>query len=250
MLIAPPHKPVARLYTPRVWMPTKRRMRRARLAMPAFVQSSQGGNLGFGADVAFAGDNTAGNLLFVSCFGGFGGVTCHDDLNGPYTQVGVTIDPGGGIRSTSVFFFPGCAAGANTVHIVSGGFDFINVLIGEYSGVDTAVALDDFSTATGNSAALDSGPFNTGAPNGLMIGVYNAINAGLNPTDGNAVREAAGAFSWEFGDQVVPAATAGLHATATCPAGLWTCFGISFLSATLTPGGTFPQKRGLQFFPG
>jgi hypothetical protein len=211
---------------------------------PAYVQSTQTSGSGSPGTLAYTSNNTAGNLLIAMPFGGGQVSESITDSQGNSwsSAVGGIINPGS-IRTQALFYAFNCKSGANTITLTMGNFDFWNLFIAEYSGVQSSSdPLDKNANANGNSASMNSGNITTTGSNDLIIDVMQAQQNSVALTDGSTVRETASFSSWVLSDQDQSGAGT-TAATATCNSGLWIAQIVSFLAssgggAVVTPPNT------------
>ena len=103
----------------------------------------------------------AGDLL-VGWFGQFnsaGQVKVSDSVNGAWNRSGASTTFGGGSGDITLYYLQNSAAAPNglTITITATSATYLEGAVGDYSGVATAGALDQFAVAKGNSATVDSG---------------------------------------------------------------------------------------------
>lgn len=142
-------------------------------ATPAFIQANAGEVAqGTTNAVAFASNNTAGNLILVYViWENQGSVTLSDTRgNAFFSAVGPTA--WGSCCSAQIFYAKNIAGGANTVTatfqtpVTSFGLVYIH----EYSGIETTAPVDIVSAALGSGPNMNSGSATTTNPNDLLFG--------------------------------------------------------------------------------
>src|SRR5262245_2397714 len=155
----------------------------------AHVQSAQGDSTDH---VAFASNNTAGNLIVVAVLFSpstalVTGIT--DTRGNTYVQARSHTNSTGNIYGT-VWYAKNVAAGANTVTLSFSGVSSSQMIILEYSGLDTTAPLDQVNSATSSSAGtvLNSGNVTTTAANELIFGAAGVASA-ANITPGAGFTE-------------------------------------------------------------
>ena len=124
--------------------------------------------------VAFAGNNTAGNLL-VACIQAFANITAVSDTAGNTWVKAVDLDEAGAPLYGDIWYVKNCAGGANTVSFTESAGFFRQIWVGEYSGIDTTAPLDKTVAALGSAAvhtAFDSGATaTTSQADELLVGM-------------------------------------------------------------------------------
>jgi hypothetical protein len=157
------------------------------MANPAYVQSKS--QLGAAA-IAFTSSNTAGNFLVAYVRTDGTVPTCSDSANGSYSVALNNV--AGTLTFFSVFYFPNCAAGANTV-TVTGGVHVSSVVIVEYSGVALTSPVDGTPVVIGSSS---SSTMTTLTANDLIIGLADGLGVSAAGA-GYTLRESAATYALE-----------------------------------------------------
>ena len=139
---------------------------------PTFVQTRANEvSSGTTNSLAFSSANTAGNLIVAYViWNNAGSVSLSDSRGNSYTSAAGRTTWGNG-WSSQVFYAKSIAGGANTVTAtfstaISG---WGVVYIHEYSGVDKVSPVDATATATGSSAAMNSGNVTTTTAGELLF---------------------------------------------------------------------------------
>lgn len=155
-------------------------------AAPAFVQSnSNSAASGTTVATAYSSNVTAGGLL-VACIFSDVGVTSVAGSIGGQTFSTVSANTDGATYTFGMYYFPNTTAGADTITAtLSGATGYTHLIIGEWSGVDTASPLDKFAnqfqTAPGTGAnAVTSGNVTTTTDGQLIIGCGNSMTYAAN----------------------------------------------------------------------
>jgi hypothetical protein len=215
----------------------------------SFVQSAHGGSSLNAPTLAYASNNTAGNLLILAARLSSTGQTLAitDSQSNTWTQAATQVQTTDG-HTAYLWYAANCAGGANTVTITQSGSgtNSNNYVIAEYSGAAAASPLDKTASAQTNTTAVSTSgnTATTSGPSELMIGVATASgsnNGALTPitlggiagTQRDQALTLAG-FKIALMDAVTTAAGAvGLSAT-------WgtTTYNVTGIIATFQPAGT------------
>jgi hypothetical protein len=143
-------------------------------AAPAFVQTrSNEVTTGRTNSVTFASGNGAGNAIVVSVvWSNTGAVSLSDTRGNTYASVGARRTWNSS-WSEQTFVARNVQAGANTITatFATAVTAFGTVYIHEYSGVDKSNPVDAERSATGNSAAMNSGAITTTVAGDLLFAV-------------------------------------------------------------------------------
>lgn len=206
------------------------------MAVPTFIQSN-GGDAGgtFTCEVAFPSPNTAGNFIALAIWGGtLATLEVSDSAGNDYTPSGPTLNPGGSLRSSSIYYAQDIAASAsNTVTVTLTSFDFLNVAIQEYSGiVTTGSPIDVQTTATGTGTAMAAGPIVTTGSNDLVFASFDAVGANGSVNEPLAQRENLGFGSWLSAD-LIQATPGSVAVGGVCGNGQWSVYLVAFKAAGL-----------------
>jgi hypothetical protein len=138
------------------------------------VQSRASTGSGTSFSLAFAANNTAGNLL-VAAVSGFGvAITSLSDTRGNAWQSGPSVtgsDPGTALR-----YAANCAAGSNTVSVTLASNSSWSLSIAEYSGVAPSNPLDKSATGTGFGTSASTPPVTTTQADELLVCVTSRNN--------------------------------------------------------------------------
>ena len=116
----------------------------------------------------------AGDLL-VGWFGQYnssGQVTVSDSVNGAWTRSGASTTFGSGSGDITLYYLQNSAAAPNglTITITATNATYLEGAVGDYSGVATAGALDQFAVAKGNGTTADSGATGSVGAGELVFG--------------------------------------------------------------------------------
>lgn len=101
---------------------------------------------------AYASNVTAGNLLVIGCIWQSTTATCtvSGSVNGAAAAIGASLASNS--QRAELFYVQNCSAGAETFTMtISGSVNSREIYIAEYSGADTAAALDASNALTGTS---------------------------------------------------------------------------------------------------
>ena len=162
---------------------------------PAFVQVSSATPQSPQSSVAavFAGAQTGGNLnvVVVGWNDSTSTITSVVDSGGNVYQIAAPTTRGTGI-SQAVYYarnIAGAGAGANAVTVT---FDqaaaYVDLRIAEYSGLDRTSPLDVVASASGSTAAVDSGTATTTAASALIVGAGTTSGGFSGPGSGYTLR--------------------------------------------------------------
>ncbi len=116
----------------------------------------------------------SGDLL-VGWFGQYaasGQVRVSDSVNGTWTRSSASTTWGSGHGDLALYYVQNSAPAGNglTITISAASATYLQGAVGEYGGVATSGALDQFAVAHGNSAAVDSGATGSVGAGELVIG--------------------------------------------------------------------------------
>ena len=142
----------------------------------AFVQSAGSSSL---KTIAFAGNNTAGNLL-VAMIGSSGQVDGVSDSRNTYAKA-VDRDDAATIF-VDIWYSANCGAGANTVTFTGGfGGGFDSIAVAEFSGVATTSPLDQTNNkrAFGNSTEFTNAITTTEDDELIIVNSASDASSGL-----------------------------------------------------------------------
>ena len=169
--------------------------------------------------VTFTGAQTAGdlNVVIVGWAGTNAQITSVTDTKGNTYQLAVGPTLLSGVAAQSIYYAKNIAAAAAGSNIVTANFSaaaaYADIRILEYSGVDPNNPLDVTATASGNSAATDSGAVTTKNANDLLVGANYVQTSTSGPGTGFTSRFITSPDGDIAEDQVVTAAGS-YHATA------------------------------------
>ena len=146
---------------------------------PGGVQAVQGGAVSTASQVTsttitLSSPVHAGDLL-VGWFGQYnssGQVQVSDSVNGAWTRSSASTTFGSGSGDITLYYLQNSAAAPNglTITITATNATYLEGAVGDYSGVATVGALDQFAVAKGNSTTVDSGATGSVAAGELVFG--------------------------------------------------------------------------------
>lgn len=177
---------------------------------------------------AFAGNNTAGNLIVVSIHWAAIARTLSsvvDSAGNTYYEA-VTVDTDTGV-ALSIWYAMNCVGGANTVTVTWSGATISTIAIHEYSGLLTSGALDKTASAdsggvAGTSASSGSTATTTVATELVFGATASANNAG-GFTAGADFTERTDNARHESEDRIVAAKAAYAASSTFVNSVLWVC---------------------------
>jgi hypothetical protein len=128
-------------------------------------------------DLAFPGNNTAGNLIVVAVRRGSnsGTVTVTDSQGNTYYQA--ISQASGTDHASFVFYAQNIKGGANTVTTTFSVSQTMRFSIHEFSGVAKFLSVDKTSSSSGSSTSPDSGSKSISIPNELIFGAISTDGA-------------------------------------------------------------------------
>jgi hypothetical protein len=168
-----------------------------------------------------------------------------DTLGNVYTlAVGPTVQ--GGTATQSIYYaknIPAAAANGNTVTVTfSVAARFPDIVILEYSGLDTVNPLDVAAAATGNSTTSSSGAVTTTNVNDLLIGA-NVVQTGTTGAGTGFTRRIITSPDGDIAEDRIVTALGSYSATApVSPSGLWVMQMVAFKAAGSAPTPTAPSN--------
>ena len=146
---------------------------------PGGVQGVQSGAVSTGSQVTsttitLSAPVHAGDLL-VGWFGQYaasGQVQVSDNVNGAWTRSSASTTWGSGHGDLALYYVQNSAPAGNglTITISASSATYLQGAVGEYGGVATSGAIDQFAVAKGNSATVDSGATGSVGAGELVIG--------------------------------------------------------------------------------
>jgi len=171
--------------------------------------------------------------------------TVMDKMGNTYTlAVGPTVQ--GGTASQSIYYaknIPAAAAGANVVTVTFNvAARFPDIVVLEYSGLDTVNPLDVTAAAMGNSAISNSGAVTTTNANDLLIGA-NVVQTGTTGAGAGFTKRIITNPDADIAQDQVVSAIGGYSATApVSPSGLWIMQMVAFKAAGSAPTPSAPSN--------
>ncbi|MGH3283496.1 MAG: choice-of-anchor Q domain-containing protein [Streptosporangiaceae bacterium] len=146
---------------------------------PGGVQAVQGGAVSTASQVTsttitLSSPVHAGDML-VGWFGQYnssGQVKVSDSVNGAWTRSSASTTWSSGAGDIALYYLQNSAAAPNglTITITATNATYLEGAVGDYSGVATAGALDQFAVAKGNSTTVDSGATGSVGAGELVFG--------------------------------------------------------------------------------
>ncbi len=143
------------------------------------VQGVQSGAVSTGSQVtsttiSLSAPVHAGDLLagWFGQYGASGQVQVSDSVNGAWTRSSASTTWGSGHGDLALYYVQNSAPAGNglTITISASSATYLQGAVGEYGGVATSGALDQFAVAHGNSATVDSGATGSVGAGELVIG--------------------------------------------------------------------------------
>jgi hypothetical protein len=150
----------------------------------SFVQENPGScNPCSSTTVPFGSNNTAGNLSVVAInFVDTASLLSVTDTQGNVYVRASGIHNAAGSALAYIYYAKNIKGGANSVTVTLNSSVILEVIVHEYSGLDTVSPLDVTASSSGVSSSLDSGPATTNFANELIFGW--GPNGGSGPTAG------------------------------------------------------------------
>lgn len=213
--------------------------------MPTLVQkTSKDAGTVSSTTLAFASNNTAGNLLYATVrLSALTTCTITDSVGNTWNEV--AHQDGTEPSRLFVFYVKNCGAGANTLTITAGASNAMRLCIAEYSGLDTVSPLDKSAVATNAfGTAVSVGPITTAAAGELITVAWG--------TSGSSVATAGSGYTVQqtqtdrvgFEDKTGGAAGSETGTVTLATGVQWAAVMVSFLPVTqATPDQIFAGVR-------